>query len=272
MTKEVMNQQTNLPATQAPAQKTETVLKSDVVIPKLLLMQALSDFVVEKKAQSGDMVRSTTVEKLGDEKNPVAVIPLTFQNLWMLSEDVTGKGKMEFRGYEPRTALNEHLDWDFTRDGTNWKRTKVMNLFALLPADIDAQEAELKKFEETGEMPDLDKVLLPVVIPFKNTSFKAGKEVVTLFAKAESVSQQIGKDVPVYGQTLLLSCTPEKNEKGHFYVFHTSRGGKTDAKYIASASSWYSTLTKMGAAIKVDESDEGTPESGSIDVTESAGF
>lgn len=252
---EVVKTQSNVPATQAPSQSPETVLKSDVVIPKLLLMQALSDLVVEKKAVAGDFVRSLTAEKLGDDKSPVKIIPLTFQNLWMLAEDTTGKGNYEFRGYEPRTVLNEALEWDYVQNGAKWRRTKVMNLFALLPADIEAQAAELKKFEETGEMPDLDKVLLPVVISFRNTSFKAGKEVVTLFAKAESLSRQIGKPVPVFGQTLQLGCYLDKNDKGSFYVLETKPAGKTEDGYKEIAASWYNTLTQMGAAVVIDESD-----------------
>lgn len=253
----VQNQNTQLAESQPRQEPAEKVLSSDVVIPKLLLQQGLSEFVNERKAQQGDIVRSTTAEKLGDDRNPVAIIPLTFQNLWMLSEDALGKGKYEFRGYEPRTALNENAEWDFQRDGTSWRRTKVMNLFALLPADIDAQTAELKKFEETGEIPDLDKALLPVVVSFRNTSFKAGKEVATLFAKAESISRQIGKAVPVYGQTLLLGAYADKNDKGSFFVFETKAAGKTKPEHREAAATWYETLTRMGANIKVDESDAG---------------
>lgn len=272
-TKELATQNTNLPA-QAPAQRSEQVLSSDVVIPKLHLLQALSEVVVEKKAEAGQMVRSTTKELLGDENTPVELIPLTFQNLWMLSEGFvnpkTKEVKYEFRGYEPRTHLNERLDWDYELNGSPWRRTKVMNVFALLPADIQAQANELKKFEETGEMPDLDKALLPIVISFKNMSFKAGKDIATLFAKAESISQQIGKPVPVYGQTLKLCCKLEQNEKGSFYVFHTEPAGKTKEEFKAAAQSWYTTLASMAANIKIDDSEE----VGAVkeEAAESAGF
>ena len=250
---EVAKQETNVPATSAPPPAT-TVLKSDVVLPKLLLMQGLSDFVSERKAQQGDMVRSSTAEKLGDDKNPVEFIPLTFQNLWLVSEDQKNNGKYEFRRYEPRTAANENDPWDYVEGGTKWRRTKIMSLFALLPQDIEAQIAMMKEFQETGELPDVDKVLLPVVIQFKNTSFKAGKEVATLFAKAESLSRQLGKTVPAFGTTMRLSCVADKNDKGAFFVFKVESVGKTKAEYREAAAGWYSTLAS-GANIKVDESD-----------------
>lgn len=256
MKNEVVKQESNLPA-EAGSMNQETVLKSDVVIPRLLLMQGLSDLVNDRKAAQGDMVRSTTAEKLGDDKSPVNIIPLTFQNLWMISEDQTGKGKYEFRGYEPRTAANEAAPWDFTMNGTKWKRTKVMNLFALLPSDIEAQKEELKKFEETGDM-NLDKVLLPVVISFRSTSFKAGKEVATLFAKAEAISRQVGKAVPAYGNMLELHCHQEKNDKGAYFVFSTMAAGKTLPEHRAVAATWYETLSKGN--VKVHDAEEGEAE------------
>ena len=147
---DIVKSETNVPAL-ATEQKTQ-VLKSDIVIPKVLLMQGLSDLVAERKALQGDIVRSVTAEKLGDDKNPVEFIPLTFQNLYLVSEDQKGDGKKyEFRRYEPRTAANEDAPWDYIENGTKWKRTKVMNLFALLPRDMDAEKAMLEEFEKTGK-------------------------------------------------------------------------------------------------------------------------
>ena len=254
MSKEIVKTETNLPAD--PLSKGTKVLKSDVVLPKVLLMQGLSDLVNERKAQQGDFVRSSTAEKLGDDKAPLEFIPLTFQNLWLVSEDQKGDGKKyEFRRYEPRTAANESADWDYLENGTKWRRTKIMSLFALLPKDIESQAKMMKEFEETGEMPDVDKVLLPVVIQFKNTSFKAGKEVATLFAKAESVSRQLGTTIPAYGTTMRLSCVSDKNDKGSFFVMKVESIGKTKPEYKEAAANWYAQLMQLGAAIKVDESD-----------------
>ncbi len=233
--------------------KPQSALASDLIIPKVLLMQGLSELVSQRKAQQGDIVRSTTGEKLGDDKTPVKIIPLTIQNVWMLQEKIGNK--YEFRGYEPRTAANETMPWEYTQNGTEWKRTKIINLFALLPADIEAYRAELKKFEETGEIPDMDKVLLPVVVPFRNTSFAAGRTVATLFLKAEGLSREVGKEVPVYGKTLILSCVQDKNDKGTFFVYDVDgKGEKTDASYMSHASTWHKNLVAMGMDVQLDES------------------
>lgn len=264
---DLVKQETNLPTTQM--HHVESVLKSDIIIPKVLLMQGLSDFVKARKATIGDMVRSTTVQKLGDDKTPLEVIPLTFQNLWMISEDQKGDGKKyEFRRYETRNAGNETLDWDFKENGTNWKRTKVMHLFALLPGDIMAQQAALDEFKKTGELPDVESALLPVVIPFRSMSYKyAAKTVSTFFAKAQSLSEQMGVVIPPYASTLKLFCRNETNEHGDFFVFMVEGAGKTQKEYREAAAAWYKTLTS-GANVKIDDSDVVAEETASTD----AGF
>lgn len=254
MNTEVVKTNTNMPAT---FMQSEQVLKSDIVIPKLLLMQGLSDFVSDRKAQAGDMVRSTNAEALGSDKKPMDIIPLTFQNLWMVSENLSGDGKtFDFTGYEARTIHNENEEWEFFKDGHKCKRTKVMNLFALLPQDIDAQSAMLAEFEKTGAIPDVDKALLPIVIQFRSSSFKAGKDVATIFAKARSISEMTGKNIPAYGTTLKLSCYQEKNDKGTFFIYSVSPAGKTKDTYLEVAKTWYEILMKQTAAIKVDEGKE----------------
>lgn len=240
---------TQLPATMAQAPR-EEILKSDVIIPKLLLMQGLSDFVNERKAQQGDIMRSTTIEKLGDPEHPISFIPLTFTNDWRLEEEENGKYK--FRGNEPRTAKNEDSPWEFEKNGTRWKRTKVINVFALLPQDIKAEQAEVEKFKTTGEMPDLNKTLLPVVISFRSTSYNAGKAVATHFAKAAAMAKY---GVKPYGFSLQLKCYADKNEKGAYYVYEIGQGGQVSAAELEKAHEWYQILSTQ--KVQVDESEEG---------------
>lgn len=251
-----MKQESNAPAP-APyiPQAKQEILRSDVIIPKLLLMQGLSDFVMERKAQSGDMVRSTTAEKMGGEKAPINIIPLSYVSLWMNSEKIGVK--YEFRGYEPRTAKNEMWPWEFKENGADWKRTKVMHLFALLPQDIDSQSEELAKFKSTGEMPDFDKALLPVVIPFRGMSYTAAKSVASFFTKVDSLANQAGEAFPSYGMTLPLSCVLDKNDKGTYYVYEVGKAMKTAEKYLKAAATWHETIGKMGTSLKVDEADVG---------------
>ena len=227
----------------------QEILKSDVIIPKLLLMQGLSDLVSQRKAQQGDIVRSTTGEVVGGPDKPLSFIPITFQNLWMLTEEVNGK--FEWRATEPRTARNENEPWEFEKHGSKWRRVKVVDCYALLPQDIEAEAKEIAKFQETGEMPDLNKTLLPVVISFRSTSYNAGRAVVTHFTKAAGMAKYGAKP---YGFTLDLSCHQDKNDKGSYYVFTVNQGKAVAKDVVAKAEEWYHILSTQ--KVQVDNSDD----------------
>ena len=168
-------------------QPRQEILSTDIVVPKLLLMQGLSKLVAEdRKFQSGDIVRSTTETKIGDDKSaPIPFIPLKMTMSWREEEKIGQK--FQFKKSLPRTAANEDLPWSFYKNpqgqefdkpgqlgATEHRRVKELSCFALLPSDIDAFDAEMKKAAESGEMPDLNKTVLPSGISFSSTYFNAG--------------------------------------------------------------------------------------------------
>lgn len=259
MTKEIAKTEAQLPQTQAPQAQEQTILNSDIIIPKLLLMQGLSEFVSERKKTpeghpigQGDLVNSVTLDVVADPESSIQVIPLKMTNSWRLEEKVGGK--MEYRGTEPRTANNEDAPWEFKKNGSDWKRTKVIDLFALLPEDIESYRAELKKAADSGEMPDLNKTLMPVVISFRSTSFNAGKKVATFYAQLRDMAR-INPNVRSYHYTLELSCYQDKNDKGSYYVFEVGKTSKLAADLVEDAARWYGILNAM-KEIRVDTSGE----------------
>jgi hypothetical protein len=229
------------------------VLSSDVTIPKLLLMQAMSVAVDEGNAQKGDMVRTEPFEKLGDAETPLQFIPLSFKNYWVNYEIV--KGKEVWKSKEIRNAKNEHEPWNYTLDGVECKRTKVLEVFALLPSDIAKEVSAMEAFKKSGALPDLNATLLPVVISFRSTSFKAGQAVVTHFVKAQTLSLQTGKHVHPYAYKLELSCVPQKNDQGSWFAFMVKSLGACNKDEVATAQKWYTTLSQSNN-IRVDDSDE----------------
>ncbi len=266
MNTEIAKTENTQVANAAPREgRNDQILQSDFKIPKILLMQGLSEWVADGTAKLGDFVRSSTREIVGSKDSVLEFIPLTFVNLWMLSENTTGDGKeFDFRGYEPRTALNEKAEWDYQKDGVAWRRTKVMNLFALLPSDISRQAAAIEKFKKDGEMPDLEAAVLPVLIQFKSSSFAAAKNVIDLFVKADSLARDMGVDVPVYGRTMKLATEMQKKEKAgktvSFYVYNVTAAGPTKKEYFEAATRWRQVILSLGQAVneKVDEADTAT--------------
>jgi len=263
---------TNLPAKQEggvvvaapPNPEVAGIVAGDVVIPRLLLMQGQSEFIIERKKspagdliQQGDIVRSTTLDVLATPEKPLRFIPLTAPvSTWVRLTKPPGAERWAFRGMEARNAKNDHLDWSFFADkdgrelpqnapgAQEWKRVKCLSAYFLLPADIDAHAAERAKVEK-GEEPDLSKALTPVLAVFRSTSFKAGKELVTHFTQAAGFRQKASD------YSLELSCFLDKNDQGSFYVFSVDRNQRkaTPTEYRASAEEWKNIIMTQPLAV-----------------------
>lgn len=270
-TQEVAQTQTGGHLAVAQPQPAQEILSSDIVIPKLLLMQGLSEFVAEGRARQGEIVRSSTVQKVAGQMEPgqpfktIDFIPLKVTTGWAEKEKIGQK--FEFRRAFPRTPHNDTLPWNFWRNpqgqdfdkpgqlgATEWQRVKSIDVYALLPSDVDAFEAEMKLAVEKGEIPDLSKTILPVVISFRSMSFNAGKSVTTFFAQVAEMAQTV-PSIRSYNYKLTLGCKPDKNDKGSFFVFEVGQPQKLDPKYRAQAEKWMTTLNSV-KDIKVDDTGE----------------
>ena len=225
------------------------VLSSDVLIPKLLLMQGLSELVSQRKAQMGDIIKSISDTKLGDPETSIEIIPLAIKNVWVNYEMVGNKAV--YRGQEIRNALNDDLEWNYSKQGTTWKRVKSIECFVLLHQDV-LKQTKLK----AGEVPNLDDVILPCVVSFRSTSYPAGKMMATHFEKAATYSAM---GIKPWNYYLDLSCKADSNDKGNFFVWSISGKSKpVDSKFSETVNNWAQIV--RGSNITVDESDERTKE------------
>jgi hypothetical protein len=191
-------------------------------------MQGLSDFVTQRKAQIGDIVRSTNQEKLGNPEKTFRFIPISApRSEWIIEVNANGQ-KFEYVKTIPRDSKNSGEDWSFTadKDGNEVapgtpnsfpaKRVRRLSFFAILPLDIEADIAERAKAER-GELADFSKAMIPVLIGCRSFSFKAGQEVLTWFTQAAQFKQDAWK------YSLELGCRMQQNEKGTFFIFEASR-------------------------------------------------
>lgn len=222
---------------------------TDILIPKLLIGQATSKLVQDEKVGFGQVWRSTTGEVLGGKGKPFEVIPLYLFKTWILSEKV--QGKFVFRGMEPFTAENKDKAWVWSQqvDGktTEWKREQALNFYVLLPADIAGDMAARKAYRESGELPDTEKSLLPCLLQFKSTSYKAGKTLVTHFAKAADF------EVKPFVNTFRIDTEKVTGDQNSWFIFKAEGAGKTNPDYLATCDKWRDIVSKQ--AVKIDDSD-----------------
>jgi hypothetical protein len=215
---------------------TEGVDSTDIKIPAMRMCQQMSERVAEGKAQAGDVVLSTRQDVLCPKGQAVEFIPLMTFKTWQLSKKVNGK--FLFQKTEPMTPENVNSEWSWEEDGEEWKRTRVLNFYCLLPSDI---EKEIKALEavKRGEMPDPDDALLPVLMSFRSTSYDAGKDLATHFKKAEHFS------LPPAVTTFKLTTELIKGDQGHYYVYRVEKSRKTTTEELTVAKGWFDTLHKV---------------------------
>jgi hypothetical protein len=257
------------------------VIASDMVVPYVLLVQPPSEAATQGKAAVGDIIRSTTFEKLGGPQKPIEVIFLHYPKAeWIIEEKPKGAGRFEYRRAEARNAANEVQAWSWfsdeedgrhevpegTKNATEWRRVKVLRVFAVLKGDIDAANAEMKK-AEAGELPDPNKALTPIIMSFRSTSYKAGKDICTFVEKAASFRMNPWRYI------VPLTCHVEQNDQGTFYVWDVdAKNAKGVSKEdIPMVENWGKVINS-GAVLKTDDQgvEDASPVSGVSDEAKAA--
>lgn len=201
----------------------------DVIIPKILLMQAMSKLVSAGKAQVGTYIDSLTGTKLADVGTPLSFIPFHMEKVWVIF-DGEGSSK-KFQKVEPITSLND--DWRYREelsDGKLVTRDRVMNFFVLRPEDVEKGGA------------------LPYVISFRRTSLAAGKRLATTMYMKNRAANLIPA-----AQVCEVKAETTTNEKGTFFVPDVIEKRLSSDKEMALAFDWFKKV--RSGQTRVDDSD-----------------
>lgn len=210
----------------------DSINASDIIIPKILLMQAISQLVEAEKAKQGDFVHSLDEVVIGKkEDEPVEFIALSmYKTLQTYEND-------EYIKTESLTPENENLPYEEVKGEIKINRTKTMNFYVIRTADVE------------------NMTVFPMVITFKRTSHKAGKKLATKLLMLEEFGAEI------YNKTFKLVAKQEEGDKGKYYVMDILDGRKCDEVENKHAKKWLDRLAVEN--ITVDESDEETTKTAS---------
>lgn len=199
------------------------VSASDIVIPRLLLMQNTSEFVGEEKAKLGDLVNSSDYEVLGGFNEPMEVIPLKFFKTWKIY-DTTGKLVRQ----EPATN-NERRAIETMENGQMVRHYLSYNYFLL----------SVKQFEQG--------VAFPMLISFKSTAAMAGRQLATHLLKLATFGKHC------YDATITINVKKAKKDSNTYAVPEIGKGralqSDTDAELISEAKRWIEVLSTMNYTV-----------------------
>jgi hypothetical protein len=200
---------------------TPAVSSKDIVIPKILCMQGLSELVMDDNhdAKMGDFVDSMTNEIIGNYLNkPVRFVPFHLEKIWIISRK--NGNDFEFDRIEDVTLANEHRQYFEVLDGVEYKNEYTMNFYVLRPEDTS----------------------LPYVISFKGMSGKAGRVLATQMYVKNAAA---GKIPPAY--VMELTGSKDNNNKGTFITLKTSVLEESTEQQRNEAFTWYKSVTSGGA-------------------------
>lgn len=200
---------------------------SDLLIPKILLMQGMSKLVGAEKALSGDMIDSISNAKLGNKESSIEVIPFHVTKTWVIFEEINGK--LEYKEIVPFNETNATWKWDDVDQGVKIRRDKSINYYVLLPSEINAG------------------MYMPYVVSFRRTSYQGGQKLETARAKFQLFKK------PIFAKTFKLLAIKESNDKGTFNRFDVETCRDTTPEEIAAVNKWRE-LVKAPHA-RVDDSD-----------------
>jgi hypothetical protein len=210
------------------------VTAQDLLVPKLLPMQGLSQLVTAGQAQMGEIRNSVTGELMGHIDKPMEVYPFFIRKSWDIHKKQPD-GQFKYEKNIPVIEnpqdpnYNAKLDRMGIEEGIEVKRVFRYDYFILLPSDIAKGEA------------------FPYVLSFKSSSRRNGQKIISEWGRMVDAGK------PYFMSKFELFGARQKNEKGTFVVLDVKRGTLASQQELMKAADWIKRITTT--SVKVDESD-----------------
>lgn len=206
----------------------------DLVIPKILTMQATSKFAKDRKhpANIGDFVNSLTGVVLGNMDTALELIPFHVHKVWELLVDRSKSGKFEWAGFEDYNKLTMSAPRQYhDNDGNPAVRNLVYHIYVLRPSEVKDGSA------------------MPYIVSIKRTSSKAAKKLMT---QMYVTNRNQGKVPPA--KVVGLTGEEVSNDQNSWIINDLNTVRDSTNEEIAAAFEWMQ-LVKRGEA-RIDTSSE----------------
>lgn len=224
---ELTTQNTNV-AVPTGSWGSERASSKDMVIPRINLMQDISQLVKDGKARPGQIVDGSTGEIIGGTDKKIELIPILTYAEWLLYDVLQlggGKTKDKYTGKILCDKTNENLPSEDFVNGAPVRRVRQINVLSLLPTRLED---------------------LPFIISFKKTGTMAGKKLSTHF----QVSAM--KGAPAARTVFNLYSSKATTDSYTYFRYEVETGRPATTDEVSVAYHWYQ-LFNQGAAKVADE-------------------
>ena len=212
--------------------------KNDLIIPRLQLVQAMSEVVTQKKASPGEIRDSLNNSLLAKEGTPLEVLPFYSMKKFKVNKisEVKGKTRKEFhkmvliQDNPAAPGYNEELAWnDEEMIGgvmTKIERVRTYDLFFVIP--------------KLGRD-------IAYVMSFASSNIKAAKNILLQMA----LNQEAGKTPAAY--CFNLDIVTKSNDDSTWYVIDATLGRGAEEDEQGKAFKWYERLQAGEAKAHSDD-------------------
>jgi len=215
----------------------ENIDSEDIIVPRIMLMQAMSELVSDGHASLGQYIDSLNKDRVIAEKDK------TFDVIVFGSDKKIMVNKNnEFEGFEDYTP--DYVYEEVDAGGNVVNRNLLTQFYVLLVSDIEAGEA------------------FPYVLSFTKTSTKEGKKLATLIKKLSMFKK------PSAAKVFTIGSKQESNDKGKWFVPTVAMGRDSTSEEMSQAYDFYKALMQTNN-FKVDDSDIKKEETETTEVQDS---
>jgi hypothetical protein len=205
------------------------VESKDLILPKILLQQALSEAVKQRVARDGDYLNTLTGTVCSNEGGNVHILPFYCKQSYVI-EKWNGK-KFEFLKIAPNIP-GEQKPFEETIGTERFKNSHVYEFFCMT--------------EEGGT---------PAIVSFRSTSHRAGKQLFNLMYLQNP--QQ--KKTPAHNW-IILGSKAETNDMGTFNVMTINIGRESTKEEISSCLGWITTIKQSDFKVADEKAPSTTTE------------
>lgn len=207
----------------------------DIVIPRLLAMQGMSEMVTEGKAKFGDIMDNLEEKCLGGLDKPVEIVPFKLERVWRV-QSAEGKGELirtvpiDSNPTSPNYNDNMPFEGVDEETGEAVKYYRAFRFFVVLADDV-----------KEGSV-------LPYMVEFKSTSLKAGKKLATtMYTKNRAAGLSPAAKV------FELSVSKQSNDNGTYAVFDVKATRPSTDEEIEQAFTWFKVLNQGSHKVAEEE-------------------
>lgn len=214
---------------------------SDIIVPRILLMQGTSKWVPET-FNMGEIIDSVEEKVLAKKGETLKILPFIMTKTWEVFSDEQPPAWLR---KEKWNAANDQLDWKFTEEdpdrGTiDCFRQRNYGFYCFV-------------LEGDGS---IDEFAVPSLVNFRSASgFKEGKKIASWFARMKSMKK------PGFTVTWELSTETVKESDKSYQKYIVKRGENSTEEQQKVVMKWLELFAKQANSIKdhdVDEVDKPT--------------